>query len=109
MTNAEINEAVARKLGWMLSGALGWMSPPVYRKPDDVICQKPNPPDYSGSIQAAWEIVEHVAETGTYCLELETDSPDQFQCCISHATEQQIIKNASSAPLAICAAFLSMP
>jgi hypothetical protein len=105
MTNQEINEAVARKLGWTLSGGLGWMSPPIYRKPDDVICQKPNPPDYAGSIQAAWEILEYLCKHGK--------PPIIWMCedgeaCISFKYDE-MVTDILPVPLAICLAFLKLP
>lgn len=45
-TNAEINEAVARKLGY---------------KPTEWVCGEWRYPDYCHSIETAWEIVEFVS------------------------------------------------
>jgi Phage ABA sandwich domain len=112
MTDQELNEAVARKLGWAQSSLLGWISPSTqYRKPDDVICQKPNPPDFCHSIQAAWEIVEFMSSRriGTY---LFGGIGKAWHCDLhTHPAGQDdpgVSQSAYSAPMAICRAFLKL-
>lgn len=72
MTDIELNEAVARKLGWVTdddfrfdpylgkdlkprSRKLGWI-----KDPDGVPAFFTAPPDYCHSIEAAWEVVEWI-------------------------------------------------
>lgn len=111
MTNQEINEAVARKLGWdHPSNQMIWTR--IYDKDGGCfreICK--DLPDYSGSIAAVWEIVDHCLKDGWkldlkgasnsesyFCEFWRNDGPngfDFFRC-----------EEATSAPLAICQAFL---
>lgn len=97
MTDSEMNEAVARKLGVWMDGAL-------YHET----------PDYCNSIEAAWEIVEFVNKdyrsifidqiqryengkmTGKYYWNVGFDGCE----CMS---------DAATAPRAICEAFLKLP
>lgn len=103
MTDQEINEAVARKLGWKEAGHLGWMSDSTkYKKPDDVICRKPGPPDYCHDIKAAWEIMLYVDKNG----------PDFNVGTNQNAwyveSNKKILCEAATAPMAICLAFLKL-
>lgn len=100
MKNSEINEAVARRLG---KGHIqdGW----------EKVCIIP---DYTDSIQAAWEIVAFLKNhsinlrltdplTGWYCSIFSwVGYPDKSKRINEVETE------ADTAPLAICLAFLKL-
>ena len=97
MTNQEINEAVARKLGNDLR---------VYNKVD-VYKKQPNGnyiltqiPAYCTSISAAWEIVLSVKGR----IELHRRY-DKWKCWLRDEIEAG---QADTAPMAICLAFLKL-
>lgn len=114
MTNSEINEAVARKLGWkVLSGGLLAVPPDAF---DDAAKRLPN---YAESIAAAWEIVEFIHNKG-FDMELMhtspqwiTENPDEKWMIYvrRYDTDRNPFENvfAETAPLAICLAFLKLP
>jgi hypothetical protein len=98
MTDQEINEAVARRLG---KGHIkdGW----------EMVCIIP---DYCHSIAAAWEIVNKCG--GHIWLRSGDCMPDNnpnfgitWQCLI--AKDRDYIGKADTAPMAICLAFLKIP
>ncbi len=85
LTNQEIDEAVARKLhgdDWRM-----WIAE-----------------RYSTDIKAAWEILDYVASRGE-TWDLEKDSSGTFYCTLKPSYTK---RQADTAPLAICKAFLSM-
>lgn len=82
MTNQEINEAVARKLG--------------YGTPTGNAL-----PNYCTSIAAAWEIASHCAKFSVF------KEPDNYQWYCD-MNKQKVIKG-DTAPMAICLAFLKLP
>lgn len=61
MNDQEINEAVARKLGWKQDGGIGWIQPEPH--PDGFLIGHAVLPDYCHSIAAAWEVVEKTRMT----------------------------------------------
>lgn len=70
MTDQEINEQVARKLGWVQDGNIGWIQPEPH--PDGFLIGHAVLPDFCRSIEAAWEVVESylcVSEEYYFCLE----------------------------------------
>lgn len=115
MTNQEINEAVAKKLGHN--------EPFIYVKLAYCYTGHKYYPDYSGDIAAAWEIME------THCIALvpfqkrwyatSMDMPEREGECFeiwtqtNCATENECSCGrcavADTAPLAICKAFLKLP
>lgn len=115
MTDQEINEAVARKLGWRFypeDGAIKsyWHSPyeekaedPEYPEDTYTISSRcPTVKPYCNDIRAAWEIVEHLAKTKfPMVIYRDMDSGWGFKC------DREAW--ASSAPMAICKAFLKLP
>lgn len=106
MTNSEINEAVARKLGWKLildEGAPHWICPNC---PKAHLCN----PDYAGSIQAAWEIVEHMRKRELQVV-LNLDSWGRNICSLYVRKEYRCVaqEEADTVPLTICLAFLKLP
>jgi hypothetical protein len=92
MSKANINEAVARKLGYT-----------------EILKE---PPDYCRSIEAAWEVLEAMNKKGYVTVERGILEPE-WQCSINWAEGEQtdflIIELADTAPLAICKAFLKLP
>lgn len=61
MTDQEINEAVARKLGWTCDPDQERHKPPyrLWSHKDGRVVTALEIPNYCGSIEAAWEIVEY--------------------------------------------------
>lgn len=111
LTPQEINEKVAVKLGWRQSSLLGWISPSThYRTPDDVICQKQNPPDYSGSIEAAWKVVDYL-KNEMFSVEIFSKSSSDWHVYFDYWIKEPKL-NAYNAgeflPLVICLAFLAL-
>lgn len=91
MTDQEINEAVARKLGDRI-------------RHDEHCCPIP---DYCHSIAAAWEIVEHTLMK--YAFEIHS-TPTNYIAHFSGPTWKQLMTaEADAAPMAICLAFLKLP
>jgi hypothetical protein len=89
MTEREINEAVARKLGTYRSQLI--------------------PEDYCRSIAAAWEVVGHPK----YCWQIMRCSDNSYFAAASEITESKLHTNyseakADTAPMAICLAFLKL-
>lgn len=106
MTNQEINEAVARKLGWeknkTLPDVTGLGRPNNahwYR--DGIISSVAAPAAYATDISAAWEILTdrcqewHLDCKGTVTATLRIDY-------------EHLEAEADTAPLAICKAFLKL-
>lgn len=105
MTDQEINEAVARKLGWT---HLQWREGPSFashwtglRKDHSVEVMIP---DYCHSIEAAWKIVEHLVKTKLVGLVM--GAPGKWMFTIEGRKEMPI---SDTAPMAICQAFLKLP
>lgn len=109
MTYQEINEAVARKLGWDCCyrlDAVGW-----HRKltPQGNHFHEPMP-DYCHDIKAAWEVVEFIKPKGLgLCSHMMP--PYGWSCSIwtSMTEEPDFTVRADTAPMAICLAFLELP
>lgn len=106
MTPQEINEAVARKLGWKDNY-------PVYQIKDPAYRQILSPPDYCGDIRAAWEIVERIQLSEYLVKVIGKRQPEYtfFACEIrTYKPEEKIIvmESADTAPMAICLAFLKL-
>lgn len=107
MTDQEINEAVAQKLGWKLildDGVPHWICP---KCPMAHIAN----PDWCRSIAAAWEIWEKLREEG-YHRQLYS-SWDRRNIVCFQATHRRGIENplygeAAVASMAICLAFLKL-
>lgn len=98
MTDQEINEAVARKFGWVYDAKFQ-----DWGDPDGVVMPLP---DYCHSIAAAWEAVKYIQK-----MEISVDvrawSSNSFSVFIRCGIEMTAIAN--TAPMAICLAFLKMP
>lgn len=121
MTPQEINEFVAQKLGYKKGNLVvgtNTKGQPVENKewvtPEGKLAYWL--PDYAGSIQAAWEVVEHIRErpnpdaliNPSYAFELHA-TPSAWVAIISGPTWKQMVKGESeTAPMAICLAFLKL-
>lgn len=107
MTDQEINEAVARELGYKkyhqdIEGAEG------YDYWSDGKHQNKNDLDFTTSIAAAWEIVEFMYEKGTSVI-LNGAYDDRNWECSWITGEVRYMRVADTAPKAICLAFLKLP
>lgn len=110
----EINEAVARKLGWTeirysseIDGFTGLRPDGVKRGnfATDTV------PSYCADIKAAWKIVEHMQEK-EYTVEVcahGIGGDKYFECWVLHYCESQFHEDADTAPMAIALAFLKLP
>lgn len=104
MTNQEINEAVAKRLGWKF-------------KTDDVsgnhwhkdgYCYD-EIPDYCSDIAAAWKIPEHLKATKYHCVQLNANVfNQQYGFWIGTIYKQEVFGESDTAPMAICKAFLKL-
>lgn len=99
MTDKEINEAVARKMGWKSVEGGGWISPNEipYIHGDFI-------PDYSHSIEAAWEILKFVD-----AWKLEGYGGDEVTVSLALDSNPIADESADTSPMAICLAFLKLP
>lgn len=100
MTNEEINEAVAKKLG----------CPRIPCEKDD--CKTQHYPDYCNDIAAAWKIVENIKYFGNvydgYWVMYERDNG--WDVAIVNRHDGKYFRgSAVTAPMAICKAFLKVP
>ena len=95
LSDQEINEAVARKLGWTYDPKFqDWANAKDEVKPI---------PDFCHSIAAAWEVVEKLPSG--FCLIRHEDG--KFLCMIS-ANRPESGGPQDTAPMAICMAFLRL-
>lgn len=112
MTPQEINEAVARKLGWTVdktSDYLPWYGRPNSSPLSAMVRELPN---YSTDISAAWEIIEHLGPQ-FHALTRDWDDGD-YWLKISDGVlsfgKPNILAEAwaDTVPMAICLAFLKL-
>lgn len=108
MTDQDINEAVARKLGLRDCGSFvdketgGKLSDHIM-KPDGTFISKC--PDYCHSIEAAWEIVEKV----DYICRIGYGKYYSCEFLMAQGERQEYYRaEADTAPMAICLAFLKL-
>lgn len=105
MTDQEINEAVARKLGWKPTKTK-YSTFDGQHDAEVIRCRVSKMPDYCHSIAAAWEAVKYIQK-----MEISVDvrawSSNSFSVFIRCGIEMTAIAN--TAPMAICLAFLKMP
>lgn len=110
MTDQEINEAVARKLGWTL---VAGSDNRVWLKDGDPV-NSVVIPDYCHSLEAAWQIWEKLRDMG-YDLQLFSSWNRRNIVCFNLTFKGDISKNyqaeaeADTAPRAIVKAFLKVP
>lgn len=96
-----INEQVARKLGWTITGECGGLK--AFRNfKETEFSEQEYIPNYAGSIQAAWEIVEHQKYAFSLARDAQYPLWDAWFAGGDHV-------QADTAPLAICLAFLELP
>lgn len=106
------NEAVALKLGWRnLNGA--WFAPvkgAAYLAEPGFADIRKEPPDYCHSIEAAWEIVEKLAEGGFDAIFHSGfwSKKHYYRIEIFSSDEAFYDVKADTAPMAICLAFLKL-
>lgn len=95
MTNQETNEKVAHGLGWHRTSGThnGW-----FRESHHL--EVPTLPDYATSIEAAWEIIQHVR--GYFALIRKENG--QWVCWFDDSS----VSCAETAPRAICEAYLKL-
>ena len=93
MTNQEINEAVARKLGWLKDYEGFWVRGEKYME---------SLPDYCTSIAAAWEVVEKWDT-----VQFERTNDRQWILVVDR--NEIAAEYADTAPMAIALAFLKLP
>lgn len=92
MTNEEINEAVARRLGWSQDHG-------IWERNNDPF--RAALPDYCTDIKAAWEIVPKLEK---FVLHYQTD---RWVCTFKNGDDVESIV-ADTAPMVICKAFLKL-
>lgn len=93
MTDNEINEAVARKLGYL------------WEKSDVMNATK----DFCHDIKAAWEVVNHLKDR-QLCIQINiATNESKVGAWIGDAYKQICFGDAATAPMAICLAFLKLP
>lgn len=114
MKDKEINEAVARKLGFIICDGKRTTERALSAWNDNEQLQRFDPPwtpipDYCHSIAAAWEVISAVdyfsvskniamGKAGVTIIDVCLWKDDQF-----------VASDADTAPMAICLAFLKMP
>lgn len=116
MTSQEINEAVARKLGWKPIKEIseekriqnhfeGYLT---HWTQDEGKSSSWCLPAYSQSIHAAWEIVKLI-KTPIRMIEIETPMGEAHWVCRIYENGDIIAGHgADTAPMAICKAFLKL-
>ena len=114
-SNQDINEAVARKLGWIA---------PTHKRNSASIYPNGQPfteykwhrdkkfvdqvPDYCTQIAAAWEIVEFVKTTKRFVQIWSPMGEKHWVCHIEQNGDLIAGAGADTAPMAICLAFLKV-
>lgn len=109
LTDQELNEAVARKLGKRKT--YGAHPAPFNPKGLPVTIQEGELPDYCHSIAAAWEIVEKRKEFKRDFILMSSYEFPGWCCRLTDMVNGVLIKvegHADTAPLAICLAFLKL-
>lgn len=103
MTDTELNEAVARKLGWAKQPNGQWnKSHPLCGE----VVMFAGFPDYCNDIKAAWEIMESITKESErkQCGPVVSLTHDgQWHFRVGNTIEQ-----ADTAPRAICEAYLKL-
>lgn len=108
MTDNELNELVARKLGWVVNKTLDyqpWYARPGGQPESAMIRELP---DFCNSIQAAWEMVEWCKANmkGSFRWDFVLECSDRAWRCGMFDVEEI---EADTAPMAIALAFLKLP
>lgn len=109
MTDSEldfINEQVAKALGWKYK-KIDWVRPYTWdNKRISPTGEEKYLPDYSRSIEAAWEIISDRIEEVTICKQY--GSGVWYSDFRDDKGVLQNFETAATAPLAICKAFLKL-
>jgi hypothetical protein len=120
VTTAEINEAVARKLGdWEYVPASDgsdayWRRPTLRDDKGRMIrpAEFPFLPDYATNIADAWDIVDHLVEkqdVWEVSIHMSGGGRQNGDWCVTITDNgEQHHYDADTAPLAICKAFLAL-
>lgn len=107
MTDQELNEAIARKLGWTKHQDGQWNR--SHELGGEVVMFGAFP-DYCGSIQAAWEIVEHVQKR--WIVHVMGGLNGKYWHCDMRdhpaVNKVYVSESADTASRAICEAFLKL-
>jgi hypothetical protein len=113
MTDTEINDAVARKLGWMDVGqesGQSWISgvSPALQMQRSMMHTEI--PDYCHSIAAAMEVVNHLREKMGYKVYLQDSEviAGGWDCELTYGNGHIPPQAAETLPMAICQAFLML-
>lgn len=108
MTDQEINEAVARKLGWtqlFRSDNIGRIETAGKKNPEDDF--NTTVPDYCHSIEAAWGVVEYLQAHG-YIFGISNNPIEKnWHCAIRHS-KSLCEEWGNTVPMAIALAFLKL-
>lgn len=112
MTDSEINEAVAIKLGWELINELvdidGFVCDQTWKRGEDIRRHaKGKVFRYTEEIEKAWEIMEHLHPTN--CVDVFSRPAHYVAKIIGNREVDIYMALAETAPMAICVAFLKMP
>lgn len=91
MTDQEINEAVARELGYVSASQV----PGIYYA------------DYCHSIAAAWELIDNMTDRFDY-VEVIKANTSRWSCGARNSTVWKTWESSDTAPMAICLAFLKL-
>lgn len=97
MTDIDLNRAVAKKLGRKFCACGD-------KEHTEYVPSNHSPRNYVNSIEAVWEIVEHMQEQFT--LQRLQDCK-QWICTMNSQGENGVV--SGTAPRAICLAFLKLP
>lgn len=102
MTETEINEAVARKLGWKECECASEFRDEHRR----YMPSKHIMPNYCGDIAAAWEIVEYIKSMQKGSMRFDVEIKMSQLCYLVDICGEEA--EANTAPMAICQAFLKL-
>ena len=101
MTPEQINEAIARKLGWKPCSCIGGPHEKEHRAYMPSMNHKV--PDFCRSIEAAFEILDRM-----FSVKIEKIS-DEWQCELGDGKNGDEFASADKLPMAIALAFLKLP
>lgn len=112
MTDSELNELVARKLGWVPAPdkidifERHWINTTTKR-----LVEVSELPDYVHSIEAAWEIVEARKNYRRDIVIMGSYERDGYCCRLADMIDGKLVVSeghGDTAPRAICEAFLKL-
>lgn len=103
----ELNELVAKKLGWISDSPHGWIRPKPHK--EGFLIGQIALPNYVGSIVDAWELVSVTMKKGAHWNIGDNDTEEWYVEVEEVGTGIKHIEVADTAPEAICRAFLKLP